>query len=63
MLFNGSNAGEDFVVSADGERVRLFRNIAAVDMDVAGVEHVVVNARGGADLVTVNDLTGSGVST
>src|SRR5438132_8557566 len=31
-------------------------------MDLNGVEHIEVNARGSADTVTVNDLTGTGVN-
>ena len=59
MLFNGSNASEQFDVSANGGRVRFFRNVGNVTMDLSGVEGVDVNALGGADTLTVNDLTGT----
>ena len=61
LRFNGSNAGEKIDLSANGSRLRLFRDVAAVTMDAASVENVVVNALGSADTVTVNDLTGTGV--
>jgi Ca2+-binding RTX toxin-like protein len=62
MLFNGSNANENIDLSANGSRLRLFRDVGNVTMDTNGVETVDVNALGGADTVTVNDLTGTGVS-
>ncbi len=61
LLFNGSNAGEEIDLSANGARLRLFRNVGTVTMDVAGVEDVEVEARGGADLIVVDDLAGTGV--
>jgi Ca2+-binding RTX toxin-like protein len=59
MVFNGSNAGENIDVSANGTRVRLFRDVANVTMDMNGIETLALNALGGADVVTVNDLTGT----
>jgi Ca2+-binding RTX toxin-like protein len=61
--FNGSNAGESIDVSANGPRVRLFRNVAAVTMDLDGVEGLALAALGGADTITVNDLTGTDLAT
>ena len=58
MLFNGANIAENFDVSANGQRVRFFRNIGNITMDTAGVENIDVNALGGADNVVVNDTTG-----
>jgi predicted ester cyclase len=57
--FNGSNAGETVDVSANGERVRFTRNIAAITMDLDGVERINFRALGGADLVNVGDLDGT----
>jgi Ca2+-binding RTX toxin-like protein len=57
--FNGSNAAEDFDVSANGSRVRFFRNVGAITMDLDGIEAVNVKALGGADKLTLNDLTGT----
>ena len=59
LQFNGSNANENIDISANGSRVRLFRDVGNVTMDLNGVEHVRVAASGGADTVTVNDLTGT----
>jgi Ca2+-binding RTX toxin-like protein len=61
MVFNGANADEQVTLSANGNRLRFFRVQANITMDTAGVEQVDFNALGGADLVTVNDLTGTGV--
>jgi Ca2+-binding RTX toxin-like protein len=62
MAFNGAAAAEQFDLSANGNRLRFFRNVGAITMDTAGVEQVDVPALGGADLVTVNDLIGTDVS-
>jgi predicted lipoprotein with Yx(FWY)xxD motif len=62
MRFNGAAAAEQFTLSANGNRLRFFRDIGNITMDTAGVERVDVNALGGADLVTVNDLSGTDVS-
>jgi Ca2+-binding RTX toxin-like protein len=57
--FNGSNAGEAISFSANGGRVRLARDIAAVNMDLDGVERTTVDLLGGADAVVVGDLGGT----
>ena len=62
MQFNGSNVNENIDLSANGSRLRLFRDVGNVTMDVNGVEQVNVNALGGADTITVNDLTGTDVT-
>ena len=46
-------------VSANGSRVRFFRDVGNVTMDLDGIEDLNVNALGGADTITVNDLTGT----
>ena len=61
--FNGSNASEKIDVSANGSRVRLFRDVADVTMDLNGIEALNVAALGSADTITVNDLTGTDVKT
>jgi Ca2+-binding RTX toxin-like protein len=61
MRFNGAPAAEQFTLSANGSRFRLFRDVGNVTMDTAGVERVDVNALGGADLITINDLSGADV--
>jgi Ca2+-binding RTX toxin-like protein len=62
MLFNGANIAEVIDLSADGGRAGFFRNIANVTMDLNDVEQVTFNALGGADSITVNDLSGTDVS-
>jgi Ca2+-binding RTX toxin-like protein len=62
MLFNGSNIAENIDVSANGGRVIFFRNIATVTMDFNDVESVDFQARGGADNIVVNDLSGTDVT-
>ena len=57
--FNGANVNENIDVSANGARVRLFRDIANITMDLNEVETIQVKALGGADTVTINDLTGT----
>jgi Ca2+-binding RTX toxin-like protein len=59
MQFNGSNAGEKFDVSANGSRVRFFRDVASITMDLGGIETVNLSTLGSADVTTVNDLTGT----
>jgi len=59
MTFNGNNASESIDIAANGGRVRFFRNVASVTMDLDDVERVDFNAKGGVDATTVNDLTGT----
>lgn len=62
LQFNGSNANENMDLSANGTRLRFFRDVGNVTMDLNGFERVNVAALGGADQIVVNDLTGTGVS-
>jgi Ca2+-binding RTX toxin-like protein len=62
MVFNGAAAAEKVELSANGNRLKFTRDVAGITMDTAGVERVVFNALGGADLVTVDDLTGTDVT-
>jgi Ca2+-binding RTX toxin-like protein len=62
MVFNGANAAEHIDLSANGPRLRFFRDVATITMDTNSVEQVDFNALGGADVVTVNDLTGTDVT-
>jgi len=61
MLFNGAGGAEQVDLSANGNRLRFFRVQANITMDTNDVERVDFNALGGADLITVNDLTGTDV--
>ncbi len=62
MVFDGAAASETVDLSANGHQLRFFRSPANITMDTHGVEHVDFNALGGADTVTVNDLSGTGVT-
>jgi Ca2+-binding RTX toxin-like protein len=59
MTFNGANIAEEFTVSANGSRVRFFRNVGTINMDLNGIEDIDTNALGGADRLTVDDLSGT----
>lgn len=61
MLFNGSAIGEIFALMSNGSRLQLTRNVAAVVMDVGTTERVTLNTSGGADAVTIGDLSGTGI--
>jgi len=61
MIFNGANAAEQVDVSANGTRLKFFRNPGNVTMDTASVERVDFNALGGADSVNVGDLRATAV--
>jgi hypothetical protein len=61
LVFDGSNAGEDITVVANGGRVTLLRNVGNVTMHLNGVETLDIATLGSADNVTVNDLTGTEV--
>ena len=62
MVFNGAAAAEQVTLTANGNRLTFFRNPGNITMDTHGVENVDFNALGGADQVTVNDLTGTDVT-
>jgi Ca2+-binding RTX toxin-like protein len=61
MLFNGSNVGENFEISANGGRARFTRDVANIVMDLNDVERVDVLALSGVDNLVVNDLTATDV--
>ncbi|MHC5544940.1 calcium-binding protein, partial [Singulisphaera rosea] len=62
LLFNGANVNEKIAISANGSRVRFTRDVANITMDLNGFEALNFNALGGADTITVNDLTGTGLT-
>jgi Ca2+-binding RTX toxin-like protein len=62
LRFTGANADEFIDIAANGGRVRLNRDIGNVALDIDDVERLEVRALGGADTVTVNDLTGTDVT-
>jgi len=62
LAFNGANISEKLDISANGSRVRMTRDIGVVTMDVNDTETINLRALGGADTITVNDLTGTDVT-
>jgi Ca2+-binding RTX toxin-like protein len=63
LQFNGSNAGEQIDVSANGARGTLHRDVADVTQDFGTIETVNVRTLGSADTVRVHDLTGTPIKT
>jgi Ca2+-binding RTX toxin-like protein len=61
MAFNGSNISENMDVSANGGRVRFFRDVANITIDLNDVESIVAKTLGGTDKLVVNDLSGTDV--
>jgi Ca2+-binding RTX toxin-like protein len=59
LLFNGAGASENIDIAANGERVRFFRDVASITMDLNEVQRIEFNALGGADNIVVNDLSGT----
>jgi Ca2+-binding RTX toxin-like protein len=62
LLFNGSGGDEIFAASANGGRALFTRNFGNIVMDLDDVERIDLNALGGADTTTVNDLSGTDVT-
>ena len=63
MIFNGVDIAEKVDVTANGGRVRFVRDLGSVAMDLNGVKQIDFNAFGGADTVTVNDQSSTGLAT
>jgi Ca2+-binding RTX toxin-like protein len=57
LLFNGANVNENIDISAKGKGATLNRDVGAVSMNLKSIETIDVNALGGADTITVNDLS------
>jgi Ca2+-binding RTX toxin-like protein len=62
LQFNGANVSERIDLAANGSRLRFTRDVAAITMDVNGTERVNFVALGGADTITVGDLSGTAVN-
>ena len=61
LLFNGANANENIDISANGKGATLTRDVGGVTMNLTNIENIDVNALGGADTITVNDLSKTAV--
>src|SRR5215211_465145 len=62
LFFNGANIAEHIDISANGGHARFTRDVAAITMDMNDVETVAFRALGGADTITVRDLSGTDVT-
>jgi Ca2+-binding RTX toxin-like protein len=62
LVFNGAGVNENIDISANGSRVRMSRDVGNVIMDLGGIEHIQLATLDGADNVTVNDLSGTGLT-
>src|SRR5215213_2243877 len=62
LLFNGANIAEHIDISANGGHARFTRDVAAITMDINDVETVAFHALGGADTITVRNLSGTDVT-
>jgi Ca2+-binding RTX toxin-like protein len=63
LLFIGAGVAESFDVSANGQRVRFFRDIANITMDLNDVEQIDTQALGGADSAVLNDTSATDLKT
>ncbi|HEU4841594.1 MAG TPA: hypothetical protein VFT09_09135 [Ilumatobacteraceae bacterium] len=61
MDFNGADGAETFAMSPNGPRLRFLRQPGNIVMDTDGVERVDVDALGGTDALTIDDLSGTDV--
>lgn len=62
MMFFGSNIAEKIDIVANGGRVLFTRDVANVTMDLNDLETIEIRALGGADTITVGDLSGTDVT-
>jgi Ca2+-binding RTX toxin-like protein len=60
FVFNGSNAADNFAIAGNGSQAVFADNVGNIGL--TNVEHVQLATLGGADTVTVGDLTGTGVT-
>jgi len=61
LAFNGANIAEQIGILANGSHVQFTRNVAAITMDLEQMERIEFRALGGADAITIGNLTGTGV--
>jgi Ca2+-binding RTX toxin-like protein len=57
--FDGTAGAESVFITANGARTQLLRTSGSVGMDLNDVERITLHALGGADIVSVGDVTGT----
>ena len=62
LAFNGSDADERMSLTADGTSAVFLRSPGAIRMDLDGVERLDLATLGGADAVTIGDLSGTALA-
>jgi Ca2+-binding RTX toxin-like protein len=63
LLINGNNSAESYDLSVVADRMRMTRNVTGHVVDGDGIDIVDINLRGGADSVTIPNMTGTDVRT
>ena len=61
LVFNGSGGAENFDASANGQRLRFFRNVGNIVMDVDDTERIDLRTLAGTDNTVMNDLAATDV--
>ena len=61
LLFNGANVNENINIADNGGHAKFTRDVANITTDLDNVETIDFEARGGADNITVNDLSNTDV--
>jgi len=62
LAVNGSDDSEAFNLTANGDRLRVVRDVGNVKLDAGGIKQVTVNAFKGMDVVNVGDLSPTAVA-
>jgi hypothetical protein len=62
LVFNGAAGNEQFELAPKNGRLSFTRDLGGITMDIGTTEKVIVNAEGGTDRVTVDDLTTTDVA-
>lgn len=58
LIFNGSNATENFSIVAEGTGFGLLRDVANIHMQVQGVESLTLSALEGSNTIVIGNLSG-----
>ncbi|MBZ0231291.1 MAG: hypothetical protein K8M05_03000 [Deltaproteobacteria bacterium] len=62
LMFHGASVGETIGFAVADDHLRLSRDVGAVVVDSHGLELVDLHARGGADRITIDDLTAAAIA-